>query len=282
MPVYCAPPERLVRKPTHRIRIGTFGLALAAAGCAGKNAVPGQRIVDLTHAFDAATIYWPTEPGFRLDKISEGPTDAGYFYAANRISAPEHGGTHIDAPYHFHASGLKVDAIPLESLVGAGIVVDVSVASSADRDYLVTTSDVLAWEERNGRLPARAIVLLRTGWSDRWPDRERYLGTALTGEAAAEDLHFPGLHPAAAQWLAVQRGIAAVGIDTASIDYGPSKSFASHVALFERNIPALENVANLGALPESGFTVIALPMKIAGGTGAPARIIALLPGTPGP
>ncbi len=258
-------------------RIGTIGLALAAAGCAAKAAGSGGRLVDLTHALDASTIFWPTEPGFRLEKVFEGMTEAGYFYAANRFAAPEHGGTHIDAPYHFHSAGRTVDAIPLESLVAPGVLVDVSPACAKDPDYLATTADFLAWEERNGRIAERTIVLIRTGWGERWPDPGRYLGTALTGPEAVEHLRFPGLHPAAAHWLVLKRSVAAVGIDTASIDHGRSRDYAAHVALFERNVPALENVAGLHLLPESGFTVVALPMKIAGGSGAPARIVAILP-----
>ncbi len=260
------------------MRLWTVGLALAAAGCAAKTAGPGGRIVDLTHTLDAETIYWPTEPGFKLEKVAEGMTEGGYFYAANRFSSAEHGGTHIDAPYHFHSAGRTIDTIPLEKLIGPGVLVDVSPACAKDHDYLVTTADFLAWEEQHGRIPDGTIVLIRTGWEDYWPDRERYLGTGLTGAEAVANLHFPGLHPAAANWLTVQRDIRAVGIDTASIDYGPSKEFATHVALFERNIPALENVANLHVLPPAGFTVIALPIKIAGGSGAPARIVALIPG----
>jgi kynurenine formamidase len=120
------------------------------------------------------------------------------------------------------------------------------------------------------------IVLLRTGWSRHWPDRAKYLGTDQRGEEAVSNLHFPGLHPSAAQWLTGRRRVKAVGIDTASIDHGQSQRFQSHVTLFEHQVPALENVAYLDQLPVSGFTVIALPMKIAGGSGAPLRIVAVI------
>ena len=169
-----------------------------------------------------------------------------------------------------------VDAIPLERLIGPGVVVDISRACAADRDYLVTVKDFEGWERDHGRIPTGAIVLLRTGFGSYWPDRVRYLGTDERGEQAVPLLHFPGLHPDAADWLAVTREIRAIGLDTASIDHGPSVDFESHVRLFRHSVPAFENVARLERLPPTGFTVIALPMKIAGGTGGPLRIIAAL------
>ena len=169
-----------------------------------------------------------------------------------------------------------MDRIPLAQLVRPGIVVDVAEACAADRDYRVGVADFEAWERRNGKLPRGAIVLLRTGFGRYWPDRVRYMGTAERGDEAAARLHFPGLDPDAVPWLVDQRGISAIGLDTPSIDNGPSILFETHVALFERNVPALENVANLHELPEIGFTVIALPMKVRGGSGGPTRIVAVL------
>ena len=238
---------------------------------------PGYRqAIDLSHVYDESTIFWPTEPGFVLEREFEGMTPGGYFYAANRFRTPEHGGTHIDAPIHFYREGRTVDAIPVEQLIGPGIVVDVSARCASDRDYQVTREDFMAWEDRHGRIPAGAIVLLRTGFGRYWPDRERYMGTDARGESAIPLLHFPGLHPDAAAWIADERHIGAIGLDTPSIDFGQSSTFGSHVALFARNVPALENVANLELLTEKGFTIVALPMKIGGGSGAPVRIVALL------
>lgn len=250
--------------------LATTMLALPAAARGAE-----QRIVDLSHPFDADTIYWPTEPGFVLDKGDAGVTEQGYFYAANRFSAPEHGGTHIDAPYHFAAQGKTVDQIPLPQLIGAATCVDVSPQCAIDRDYQITIDDLKEWEQDHGESLAEKIVLLRTGFARHWPDRERYLGTTETGRAAVEQLHFPGLHPAAASWMCTARRIKAVGIDTPSIDFGPSRDFGAHVHLFEHNTPALENVASMRDLPPKAFSVVALPMKIAGGTGAPCRVIAM-------
>ena len=235
-----------------------------------------QELIDLTHTFDADTIYWPTEKGFELKTRFAGMTDKGYYYEAHSLSTPEHGGTHLDAPVHFAQDGDTVDQIPLERLIGPGVLVDVSEASAQDRDYQVGLDDFKAWEKDHGPIPKGAIVLLRTGFGRYWPDRKRYMGTDLRGEAGVAALHFPGLDPDAVPFLA-DRGISAIGLDTPSIDHGPSTHFRAHVALFKRNIPALENVAHLDQVPEKGFTVIALPMKVGEGSGGPLRIVAALP-----
>jgi kynurenine formamidase len=233
--------------------------------------------VDLSHTFDRDTIYWPTEDGFKLVKGKAGFTEKGYYYAANRFIAAEHGGTHIDAPIHFSANGQSVDAIPLERLVGEAAVIDVTEACGKNPDYQVGIDDLRRWEETHQRQLVDVIVLLRTGYAKRWPNRKAYLGTEARGVEGVAELHFPGLAPAAAKWLTQHRSIGAVGIDTASIDYGQSKRFESHVTLFAHAIPAIENVGDMSDLPTAGATIIALPMKIGGGSGSPVRIIAMLP-----
>lgn len=256
------------------------GVLLAISGKAAAAEVPftGGRWVDLTHDFSADTVYWPTATGFALEVEFKGITPKGYFYAANRYRASEHGGTHLDSPIHFARDRQTVDQIPLERLTGLAVVVDVSAAAAKDPDYQVSVADLKAWEAKHGEIPAEAIVLLRTGQARHWPDPAKYLGTAEKGPDAVAKLHFPGLHPDGARWLATERRIKAVGIDTASIDYGQSTLFESHRALFERNVPAFENVAGLESLPAKGAYVVALPMKIRGGSGAPLRIVAWLPG----
>jgi kynurenine formamidase len=241
------------------------------------SALAFSTIVDLSHAYDSQAIFWPTAEAFRLDKVADGMTPAGYYYAANNFFTSEHGGTHLDAPVHFAQGRQAVDAVPLERLIGRAIVIDVSERAAANADYQVSIDDFAAWESQHGRIPADAIVLLRTGFAKHWPDAAKYLGTAERGEAAVAKLHFPGLHPEAARWIVGNRPINAIGIDTASIDYGQSKLYESHRLLYEQNIPAFENVAMLDRLPPVGATVIALPMKIRGGSGAPRRIVALLP-----
>jgi len=234
------------------------------------------RILDLTHAFNEETHYWPTAEGFEFDKGPEGMTEGGYFYNANSFCTAEHGGTHLDAPYHFYEQGWKAGEIPAERFAGPGALVDVTAQCREDRSYQVRRRDFLDWEERHGRLPEGAMVLIRTGFGAYWGDAERYLGTAERGERALDDLQFPGLAPEAARWLAGERSPSAVGIDTASIDHGPSTRFESHVTLAARNVLILENAAALERLPEQGFHIVALPMKIERGSGAPLRIIALL------
>ncbi len=239
-------------------------------------AFPSGRIVDLTYAFDANSVYWPTAEQFKLETDFEGMTDKGYFYSAYRYSAAEHGGTHLDSPVHFAKGRNTVDQLPLEQLMGHAIVIDVTSQCATNPDYLVSVADFENWEKRNGKIPAGTIVLLRTGFGKFYPDRKKYLGTEERGAEAVAKLHFPGLDPAAARWITTNRAIKAIGLDTASIDYGQSTLFESHRALFEKNVPAFENVANLDQLPVKGFSVIALPMKIKGGSGGPLRIIAIL------
>ncbi len=237
---------------------------------------PPGRVVDLSYPFDASTVYWPTAETFKLETDFEGVTDKGYFYSAYRYSAAEHGGTHLDAPVHFAKNHKTVDQIPLDQLMGPALVVDVTRQCAGNADYLVSVADFQSWEKQNGRIPAGSIVLLRTGYGKYYPGRAKYLGTDERGAAAVAKLHFPGLDPQAARWLTQNRSIKAIGLDTASIDFGQSTMFESHRILFEKDIPAFENVANLDQLPVKGFSVIALPMKIKGGSGGPLRIVALL------
>ena len=238
---------------------------------------PTSGLIDLTYPFDEKTIYWPTAEGFVFKPGKAGVTERGYYYVANSFCAAEHGGTHIDAPIHFYKDHETVDQIPLRRLVGPGVVVDVRDKCAKDPDYLITVQDLHDWEEKHGTLLADKIVLLQTGFGRYWPDRKKYLGTDERGPEAVPKLHFPGLDPEAAQWLTEQRQIRSVGIDTASIDRGQSQLFGSHVALFKNETPAFENVAHLDKLPAQGFTIMALPMKIAGGSGGPLRIIAQVP-----
>ncbi len=242
-----------------------------------ESGISEKRIVDLSHSYSDKTIYWVTAKEFDLDTVFKGETEKGYYYAANNFSTAEHGGTHIDAPIHFAKNGQTVDQIPLEKLIGNAIKIDVSSKAQDNPDYLISIEDIQAWEKKHKKdVPEGSIVLLETGFSKFYPDKKKYLGTTERGEHAVRELHFPGLSPEAAQWLVQNRRISAIGIDTPSIDYGQSEYFKSHVILLSENIPAFENLKNLEKLPETGFEIIALPMKIAGGSGAPLRIVALV------
>lgn len=236
-----------------------------------------RKMVDLSHAYSNETVYWVTAQEFELDTVFKGQTDKGFYYCANNFSTAEHGGTHIDAPIHFAENGQTVDEISLDKLIGPAIKVDVSSKTQDNPDYLITVDDLLAWEEQEKiKIPKESIVLLETGYSKYYPDKVKYMGTAERGEEAIKKLHFPGLSQEAAKWLVEQRDINAIGIDTPSIDYGQSEFFESHVILLTQNIPAFENLTNLDQLPGNGFEIIALPMKIKNGSGAPLRIVALI------
>lgn len=251
-------------------------LLITACSSKSEQLFEGQ-VVDLTYSFDSTTVYWPTASGFSLQIDAKGWQDGGYYYEANSFNSAEHGGTHLDAPIHFSEGQWAADAIPIDRLIGSGVVVDVSERALKDRDYLVSVADFEDWERVHGPMPQNVILLLRTGYGQFWPDREAYMGTNERGAEAVAKLHFPGLDPVAARWLRDERQVHAVGIDTPSIDFGQSKTFEAHQILFAGNIPVFENVANLEELPLVNFTVIALPMKIAGGSGGPLRIVAIVP-----
>lgn len=237
----------------------------------------GVRWVDMTHTLDEENVYWPTAEQFELDTVMADSTEAGYWYAANNFSAAEHGGTHLDAPWHFARDGWQAHEIPLEALRGPAAVIDVRDSARVNRDYRVTVRDLKAWEAEHGRLPEGGIVLINSGWQQHWPDEEQVLGTAERGQDAVPDLHFPGIHPEAARWLVENRDVDLVGLDTPSIDHGQSTDFMAHRILYEANVVGLENVANLDELPASGAYVMVLPMKIRSGSGGPARVVGMVP-----
>lgn len=248
-------------------------LALLAAGGLLAEIDPAK-LVDLTYPFNKDTIYWPNAKGFVHRKDGWAKTPLGYWYAAGGFSTDEHGGTHLDSPIHFGEGKLSLEAIPVNRLTGPVFVINVSAAAASQADYAASRADVLAFEKSHGRIRRGGIVLFRTGWGSRWPDKKRYLGSDVPGDTA--HLHFPGIHPEAAALL-VERGVFGVGIDTASNDVGPSKKFETHQVLSEANVYGLENVAYLEKLPPTGATLIVAPMKIENGTGGPVRLLAILP-----
>lgn len=234
------------------------------------------RLIDLSHPFNAKTIYWPNSPtSFALSSQANGTTPGGWYYRANSYAAPEHGGTHLDAPSHFAEQGYASDQIPLTNLVAPAVVIDIADASAKNADYLLTREDVLAFEQAHGQIPAGSIVLLRTGWSAKWPDKKAYLGDDRPGKT--DQLHFPSYGPQAAALLVDERKVAVLGADVASIDYGQSADFQVHRLAMAKNVAGLENLTNLDSLPPTGAFVVALPMKIEGGSGGPLRAIALVP-----
>jgi len=252
--------------------------ALLLGACAAKNSseFPKGEWIDLSHDFSDETIYWVTAEPFKRTTVAEGVTPGGYYYSAYNFSAAEHGGTHIDAPVHFAEGRESVDKISLDRLIGPAVKLNLTAKAAANRDYQVSVADFEEWEKGHGRIPDDTIVFLQTGWSQYWPDALKYLGTNRRGAEAVPELHFPGLDPEAARWLTANRKIKAIGLDTASIDYGQSQMFESHRVLMGQNIPAFENVTNLNLVPDKIEMVIALPIKIRGGSGGPLRIAAMV------
>ena len=258
-------------------RIAFSAAAMLLAACSASQPPLAGRWIDLTHELAEDSPFWPTAQGFRHEVAAYGKTPGGWFYSSYNLSLSEHGGTHLDAPIHFAEGKQTADRVPLDRLIGPAAVIDVSAASAANRDYRFTVADVERWERANGGLPDGAILLFHTGFSKHWPDRRTYMGTDERGPEAVAKLHFPGLSEELARFLVEQRKVAAVGLDTPSLDHGQSKDFIVHRILLGANMPGLENVADLHLLPPKGATVVALPTKIEDGSGAPLRIVALAP-----
>ncbi len=258
----------------YRIVLGTLASIFSLSAFALD--LSDYRLVDLSHSYGEDTLYWPTSPtAFDKKELAFGMTDDGWFYAAYSICTPEHGGTHIDAPIHFAQDGNSTEKIPLENLLAPAVVIDVSEIAATDRNYRLTREDITRFESDHGRIAAGSIVLLRTGWSQYWPDAIAYLGDDTPGDASK--LQFPGYGEVASRILAEDRGVAILGVDSASVDYGKSQDFIVHRVAAARGVSNLENLTNLDQVPATGAIILALPMKIEGGSGGPVRVVALVP-----
>ena len=234
------------------------------------------RMIDLSHSYGENTLYWPTSPtAFQMEEIEYGVSEAGWFYSSYSVCTPEHGGTHIDAPIHFAEGGRSTEEIPLDDLIGPAVVIDVSSKAARNRNYRLTAEDISEFETQHGEIAAGTIVLMRTDWSNHWPDAIAYLGDDTPGDASK--LQFPGFGADATRMLAEDRKVAMLGVDTASVDYGKSQDFIVHRIGSAQGVANLENLTNLSQLPPTGATILALPMKIEGGSGGPVRVIALVP-----
>jgi kynurenine formamidase len=230
------------------------------------------RLIELTHTLERDSPYWPeNQPGSPFStSVTTNYEKDGNFTRCLRM--PEHFGTHMDAPVHFDPDGVSVDRIAAELFFAPAVVINVSSAVATNTDYCVTAQDIESWMAKHGSIPAGAMVFFQTGWAARWPSQEKYMNMDAGGV-----LHFPGLSLQAAQYLLGRSHPVGIGIDTASIDYGPSTDFPVHQLTMPAGVYHLENVANLDKLPPTGFSVIALPLKLEGGSGAPARVVALVP-----
>ncbi|XP_077991407.1 isatin hydrolase-like [Glandiceps talaboti] len=229
-----------------------------------------SQYLDMTYSFNNKTHHWPSYQDFELKILARGTEAFGIYVESNSFCMAEHTGTHMDSPAHFSEGKWRVHQVPLDALIGPAVRIDIKSKADANPDAEMEDSDIEAWEEANGRIPDDTIVMVYSGWGSRWGDELQYLGTD-TGNTSA--LHFPGIGVSAAQVL-IDRKVKAVGVDTASVDYGQSPSFAVHRLIFHHNIPCFENVANLDKLPNTGATIFAIPMKIDDGSGAPVRIFA--------
>jgi kynurenine formamidase len=226
--------------------------------------------IDLTHIINGKIPAYEPEQNsaFRMKTVATVAKDS---YFAREFSMPEHYGTHIDAPAHFIAGLWTVDQIPTERLLAPLVVLDVESKAKQTADYQVSPDDVADWEKAHGQIPQGAVVVTRTGWESRWNSPSEYRNADSKGT-----LHFPGYSPDAARFLVEGRNVIGLGIDTLSIDYGPSKDFAVHKYTLSHSLYHLENVANLQQVPASGAIVVVAPIKLEGGSGGPVRILALV------
>lgn len=225
-------------------------------------------IVDLTHDLSESSPLFPGGVPFALEPMSR--IADGYYM--NSFSSGEHTGTHVDAPAHFGKGLPTVDEISVARLISLGVQIDVRARAAANSDYVLTLPDLGDWEKANGKIPPRALVVLNTGWHLRWGSPERYLNKDDAGT-----MHFPGFSAEAAEYLLKERDVNGLGIDTASIDPGKSTGYEAHKIVLNGGRYQVENLDNLDVLPARGFTIIVAPAKIARGSGAPARVLAIVP-----
>ncbi len=236
----------------------------------GVQATGFHSIVDLTHAVNGSNPTYSPEEGSEY-KVSSDATYEKDKYFARKITLPEHFGTHIDAPAHFVRGLWTVDQIPPERLIAPVVVLDLSTKAKTNNDYQLSVEDIADWEKVHGAIPQNAVVMLMTGWESRWNSAQEFRNADRKGM-----MHFPGYSLEAARFLVEARSVMGLGIDTLSIDYGPSPGFAVHQYTMAHSVYHLENVANLAKVPATGAMVIVAPVKLEGGSGGPVRILALL------
>jgi len=227
------------------------------------------RVLDLSYAINDRLVPWPGDERVFEAKVNASVEKNGYF--TRSFWMLEHYGTHLDAPAHFPPGKTTVDQIPTKQMFGPAVVMDVRAESGKDADYQLTFARIEDWEKRHGRIPEGAIVLLRTGWTSRWPDVRKYRNQDAQGT-----MHFPGFSQEAAKLL-IERKVSGLGCDTLSIDHGASSDYAVHHLALGAGLYHLENLADLSELPEIGAYLIVAPIKLEGGSGGPVRVFALLP-----
>ena len=214
-----------------------------------------------------------------MTEASAGDSGHGYWYEARDFSQAEHSGTHTDAPAHFFQDRWHTADIPLDRLAAPAVKIDISKRADTDPDTELEVSDLENWEAEHGAIPDSSIVVVHTGRGKLYSDRDSYLGRPrglALPEDDVENLHFPGVSPAAAEWLVTEREVVGVAIDTPSTDRGQSKTFSTHQILGRANVWGLENLANSEQLPVRGFMVYNMVHKLEGGSGGPTRVVAVL------
>jgi kynurenine formamidase len=235
----------------------------------GADQLLGASAIDLTHTL---TETFPLFPAYDPVRVADRFSLASDGFYVRGWSFDEHCGTHVDAPAHFGEGAATVDLIPVDDLLLRIAVLDVRERTAGEPDALVVPDDVLAWESRHGSLPERCALLALTGWGERAGDAAAYLGADPGGV-----LHFPGFAGATAAWLAAERPqVRAIGLDTASLDFGPSTDFPAHVAWLPTGRFGIENLANLEQVPPAGAVAVIGAPKLEGGSGGPTRILALV------
>lgn len=264
----------------HRTALMTASvLAMCAASCTKpapaakpdrlEGIASGQtRIIDLSYAINDKLVAWPGDPKVFEAKSNGTVEKQGYF--TRSFWMLEHYGTHLDAPAHFLPGKTTVEGIAAEKFFGPAVVLDIRADAEKNADYQLSPAVVEAWEQRHGKIPAGAIVLLRTGWASRWPDTQRYRNTDTKGT-----MHFPGYSAEAAKLL-LERKVSGLGCDTLSIDPGNSPDFPVHHMVLGAEVYQLENLKDLNDLPESGAFLIVAPIKLDGGSGGAVRVFALV------
>ena len=229
----------------------------------------GCTAIDLSHDLNDKTVCWPGDVAFSLC-LHAGADAEGHHYAGGSFACSEHSGTHIDAPFHFCASGATVEQLPIDDLIAPCSVIDVTQQCAVDAGRAISAADILGDEAVHGVLPRGSIVLFRTGWARlHWAGgATEYLGYRATDAVGGFTLCFPGLGLDACDLL-IERGVRGVGLDTASLDAGACTSFDAHRRLLGAGVFGIENIsASIHTLPPRGATLIALPLRIAGGSGA--------------
>lgn len=233
-----------------------------------QNNISYSRVIHLSHLIDTGIPQWPGDPTVEFTTVAE-LQDDGYYL--RRFSLGEHSATHINAPSSFYGSGIGIDEYSAQSLVVSAVVIDICKQAAMNADYLLTVADILAWEAEFGTISANNVVLLYTGWQAKWLDKNAFLNQDVTG-----DMHFPGFGSDAAEFLIAERQIAGVGIDTHGVDSGQDTNFTINRLVLAKPLIVLENLTNLDQLPPQGSTLIIGILRLRGGSGSPAGVMALV------